>query len=117
MTTARVYQPVPYIPSIAIRVIWKLAGQCFDPVLVKVFTQLLGFYPIGSCVEMSDKFVGLVISQNEGHPDKPTIKIVATLQGDSIDGPVIDLSIDETHEIKRAVYPQQFNINPAEYLT
>ena len=117
MTTARIYQPVPYIPSIAIRVIWKLSGQCFDPLLAKVFIQLLGLYPIGSCLEMSDSFVGLVIGQNEGYPTQPTVKIVATMQKDSIDGPIIDLSVDKDHKIIRAVYPQQYNINPADHLT
>ncbi len=116
MTTARVYQPIPYIPNIAIRIIWKLSGQCFDPLLVKIFVQLLGLYPIGSCVEMADGFIGLVIRQNEGYISKPTVKIVATKQEFNIDGPNLDLSIDKSRRIIRAVYPQQYKINPAEYL-
>ncbi len=116
MTTARVYQPLPYIPSIAIRVIWRLAGECFDPVLVKVFVQLLGIYPVGSCLEMNDGFIGLVLRQNEGHPAQPTIKILATKQKDVIDGPVIDLSVESDRRVVRAVYPQPYGINPAEHI-
>ncbi len=116
MTTSRPYQPLPYPPAIAIRVLWSKAGKLFDPVLVKVFTQLMGVYPVSSCLELNTGEVGLVLRQNPAQIYLPIIKIVRDKNKQRIDGPVIDLSLDKEVSIVRPVYPQQYGINPATYL-
>lgn len=115
MTTARVYQPIPYLPHIALRVLWQLRHICFDPVLVKVFIQLSGLYPLGSCLEMSNGEVALVTRQNPGHFSLPIIKILMDKNQSIVDGQTIDLSVDKHIHIKRPVYPQKYSINPAEF--
>ncbi len=115
MTTPRVYQPIPYLPCLAVRVLWNLKRTCFDPILTKVFVQLLGLYPIGSCLELSGGEIGLVIRQNEGHPESPILKIVLDQEKQKIDGEMIDLLLDPKVEIARPIYAQKYNINPATY--
>lgn len=115
MTTPRVYQPLPYLPHFALRVIWKLRGVCFDPVLTKVLIQVLGLYPIGSCLELNNNKTGLVIRQNQGHPELPILKIVTDENKNKIDGEVFDLSIERKVKITKPIYGEKYDINPASY--
>ncbi|MBN2621013.1 HD domain-containing protein [candidate division WOR-3 bacterium] len=115
MTTPRVYQPIPYPPFVALRVLWKLRTTCFDPLLTKVFMQLLGLYPVGTCMILQNDTVALVIRQNEGQPEKPVIKIVRDTKGGTIDGEIIDLSANGKASIKQLVFAQKYGINPASY--
>jgi putative nucleotidyltransferase with HDIG domain len=116
MTTSRPYQIVPYLPNIAIRVIWVHRNSYFDPILSKIFIELLGLYPVGSCLELNTKEIGISISQNPGHFDLPTIKVVMDKKGNKIDGRVIDLTLEQKVKIIQSVYPQKYKINPAVYL-
>ncbi len=115
MTTARVYQPVPYVPHLALKYIWARKNRFFDPILVKVFIQLLGLYPVGSCLELSSGDVGLVIRQNPGYLDLPILKIVVDSSNKRVDGQIIDLSVKRDITIVKPVYPQKYGINPASY--
>jgi len=115
MTTSRPYQVVPYPPHIAICVIWSRRDTYFDPMLAKVFIELMGLYPMSSCVELNTGEVGIVVSQNPGYFDLPTIKLVIDKEGHKIDGKVLDLSLNKEVKICKTIYPQKYNINPAEY--
>ena len=115
MTSSRTYQPFAYLPHYAIRVIWTYRSIWFDPVLAKIFVQLLGIYPVGSCLELSSGQVGLVVKQNSGYLDLPIIKIVVDKNGQKIDGRTVDLSLEKGIKIVNPTYPQKYNINPASY--
>jgi putative nucleotidyltransferase with HDIG domain len=115
MTTPRVYQPIPYPPFVALRVLWKQKCACFDPLLLKVFIQLLGLYPVGTCMILDSDDVALVIRQNEGLPKKPVIKVVRNAQGEKVDGKIIDLSTNGDATIKQLIFAQKYGINPASY--
>jgi HD-GYP domain-containing protein (c-di-GMP phosphodiesterase class II) len=117
MTTPRPYQPVPYIPALAIRVIWERKGTFFDPDLVKIFVQLFGLYPVGSCLELSSGEIAITLKENTGHIDRPIIKVVVDRHREPVDGALIDLSVTAGIDINRAVYPQKYRINAAAYLT
>lgn len=116
MTTSRSYQPLPYLPPIAVKIIWSRAGKFFDPILAKIFIQLMGVYPVSSCLELNTGEVGLVIRQNLGSIDLPVIKIIRDRNKKSIDGDIIDLSVNREIKILMPVYPQKYGINPATYL-
>jgi HD-GYP domain-containing protein (c-di-GMP phosphodiesterase class II) len=115
MTTPRVYQPIPYPPFVALRVLWKLRELCFDPLLLKIFIQLLGLYPVGTCMVLGTGEIALVIRQNEGLPINPVIKIVRDRDENKIDGAVIDLSTQNDTKIAKLVFAQKYGINPATY--
>jgi HD-GYP domain-containing protein (c-di-GMP phosphodiesterase class II) len=115
MTSPRTYQPIPYLRHYALRVLWAHRHTWFDPILVKAFIQLLGVYPVGSCLELSSGEIGLVVRQNAGYLDLPLIKIVRNKQGDNVDGVTIDLSLEKGINIVRPIFPQQYGINPATY--
>lgn len=115
MTTARPYQPIPCLPHLALRALWVRKNTDFDPILVKVLIQLLGLYPVGSCLELSSGEVGLVMRQNPGYLDLPIMKIVIDKEAKKTDGKTIDLSEERDLKILRPMYPQQYGINPATY--
>lgn len=115
MTTARGYQPVPYLPHFALRVIWSNQNRLFDPILAKVFTQLLGIYPVGSCLELNTGEIGIVMRQNPSTIDLPVIKVIVDRNNDRIDGPMVDLASDTELKIVRPTYPQIYGINAAAY--
>ncbi len=115
MTTARGYQPVPYLPHFALRVIWSNQNRLFDPILAKVFTQLLGIYPAGSCLELSNGEIGVVIRQNPSAIDLPNVKIVVDNNNNKIDGRMVDLASHTEIKIIRPTYPQIYGVNPAAY--
>jgi HD-GYP domain-containing protein (c-di-GMP phosphodiesterase class II) len=115
MTTARTYQPVPYLPHFALRVIWANQNRLFDPVLTKVFAQLLGIYPVGSCLELNTGEVGLVMRQNPSNIDLPILKVIVDRDHNKVDGRIIDLAMDIETKIIRPTYPQIYGINPAAY--
>lgn len=115
MTTARGYQPVPYLPHFALRVIWSNQNRLFDPILAKVFTQLLGIYPVGSCLELTSGEIGLVMRQNPSTIDLPVVKIIVDREQKKTDGSIIDLASEAGIRIVRPTYPQLYGINAASY--
>ncbi len=115
MTTPRIYQVVPYLPHFALRVMWKLRNVWFDPLLTKIFVQLLGLYPVGSCLELDNGEIGLVIRQNQGYPDQPIVKIILDNKEKRVEDKIIDLSMNGDIKIVRAIYAQKYGINPATY--
>jgi HD-GYP domain-containing protein (c-di-GMP phosphodiesterase class II) len=115
MTTARSYQPVPYLPHFALRVIWSNQNRLFDPVLTKVFAQLLGIYPVGSCLELNTGEVGLVMRQNPSNIDLPIVKIIIDRDHNKVDGRTVDLTMEVETKIIRPTYPQIYGVNPAAY--
>lgn len=115
MTSPRTYQPIPYLRHFALRILWTHRGVWFDPILVKAFIQLLGIYPVGSCLELNSGEVGLVVRQNVGYLNLPLIKIVIDKNGEKTDGRTVDLSLEKQINIVRPVFPQKYDINPAAY--
>ncbi len=115
MTTPRVYQPIPYLPHYAVRIIWQLRNVWFDPILTKVFIQLLGLYPVGNLVKLSNGKIAVVIRQNQGHFSLPIIKVILNKNEEKIDGDIIDLKADKDTKIVKSVYPQKYGINPSSY--
>jgi HD-GYP domain-containing protein (c-di-GMP phosphodiesterase class II) len=116
MTTARVYQKVPVLPHLALRVLWTKREVWFDPLLVKVFIQMMGTYPVSSCVRLSSGEIGIVLQQNPDVMELPVVKVVITRDGERIDGPTVDLSTRDELRIEGVLYPQKFQINPNLYL-
>ena len=66
MTAERVYRPKSFTPDEALRKMWGEAGKSFDTILLKRFIHMMGIYPIGSIVELSDGSIGLVMD----YPDE-----------------------------------------------
>lgn len=81
-------------------------GTRFDPEVLKVFIQVLGIYPIGSIVLLSDASVCRVLENRSAAPLKPRVKVIIDSGGHEHiddDGPEIDLAEAKNIFIARAV--------------
>jgi len=57
----------------------QLAGskdRLFAPHIVKMFIDVITFYPIGSYVRLNNKAIGLVVETNPNNPLKPIIRVL-----------------------------------------
>ena len=66
MTSIRVYRQMPVTPGQAVAFIWKERGGRFDPALAKAFIGMVGAYPAGSVVRLSDGNLGVVVGGPRG---------------------------------------------------
>lgn len=75
MTSVRIYRAVPIQPPNAIAYIWSQRGQSFHPALTKRFVAMVGAYPVGSVVRLSDGAHGVVVeSPRSDDPFRPVVK-------------------------------------------
>ncbi|HYK83418.1 MAG TPA: HD domain-containing phosphohydrolase [Gemmatimonadales bacterium] len=82
-TSRRVYQTVPIQPDQVLKEMWENPRRGYDPVVVKAFINLIGIYPVGTCVILDTYEVAVVHSAN---PDvaqvhRPVVRVVTTPDG------------------------------------
>jgi HD-GYP domain-containing protein (c-di-GMP phosphodiesterase class II) len=123
MTNERVYRPKPFTPDEVLIKMWEEEGKSFDTILLKRFIHMMGIFPIGSVVELSDKSIGLVMDYPD--EDERSLPLVLRLIDDGKDnwqrGEMVYLADQlikdgSSHiNIVRAIPSAQLNINPAEF--
>jgi len=90
----------------ATRNLLKDNGTRFDPNVLKVFIKVLGIYPIGSIVLLSDSSVCRVIENRSDAPLKPIVKTMIDAGGNEFrddTGPVVDLMKEKAVFVAKAV--------------
>jgi HD-GYP domain-containing protein (c-di-GMP phosphodiesterase class II) len=94
MTTPRIYNTKPLTPDKALQFIIERGGTTFDPFVAKVFVQAMGFYPIGTLVEMDTGERGVVVKQNGSSRFMHRPVVVPFERGGSFNpnAPTVDLS-------------------------
>src|SRR5437867_780512 len=85
-TSRRVYQTVPIQPDQVLKEMWENPRRGYDPVVVKAFINLIGIYPVGTCVILDTYEVALVHSANPdlAHVHRPVVRLVPTADGPTI---------------------------------
>ncbi len=123
LTSSRVYNRIPFPPDKALKFMISKSGKAFDPLLIKIFVNCLGVYPLGSLVVLDSGEMGVVIQTNP-NPDKadrPKVKLITDHQGNETDGQVLDLAAvsQETqtyaHTIVRSVDAYKYGIDVGRY--
>jgi len=121
MTTDRPYQKAKD-PQQAMRILAKDSGSAFDPVLVKVFIDMMGFYPVGTLVRTATGETGIVYEQNEGDSTAPVVKIIRDAHGEEVEPRLVDLTplkekvMETGRAVIEAVNPRELGIDISEYL-
>lgn len=120
MTSSRVYSREPMSPDKALRMMMGKAGQAYDPVLMKLFVNSIGIYPVGSLILLSSRELAVVM-QNNPDPtkwDTPRIKIIGDHTGKEVESDIFDLSsTGHGKKIVKTIDPQKFNIDVTKYFT
>ncbi len=79
-TSERSYKK-PLTPAEVLQFIIQSSGKNFDPLLVKIFIQLTGVYPVGSLVKLDTGEVGVVVEQNPQDVLRPKVKVFIGADG------------------------------------
>jgi HD-GYP domain-containing protein (c-di-GMP phosphodiesterase class II) len=122
MTSGRVYTKTPLMPDEALRRMLGEEGKTFDPLLLKVFINMLGIYPAGSVVIMDTGEVGVVMKANPLGLSRPEVAIIADKSGKKEKIELADLTkIDEVtgkhnRTILKTIDPRQYDLDIARYI-
>jgi HD-GYP domain-containing protein (c-di-GMP phosphodiesterase class II) len=78
LTTARIYRKVNLTPPEAIVTIIRGSGTDFDPMLVKLFAEVMGLYPTGTVVVLGSGEAGVVCRPPEVGTalDRPQVRVI-----------------------------------------
>ncbi|MDY0212780.1 MAG: HD domain-containing protein [Desulfuromonadaceae bacterium] len=114
ITTLRAYRQ-PSTPALAVRLLQQLAGTQLNPEYVKVLSDILGRYPVGSLVRLVNNEIGLIVDADTHNPLKSTIRILRDSEGNMLNTPSLkQLEVEGTH-IAGEVDPVLHNININEW--
>ncbi len=80
LTSDRPYRKA-LLPSEAMEYIMGGSGSQFDPSLVKLFTQKIAPYPVGTCVKLSNGVVGVIVENYSHSCMRPKIKPIQHPEG------------------------------------
>lgn len=105
MTASRVYNRVPLAPDKALSLMAAQAGTVYDPLLLKVFANSMGVYPVGTIVRFDTGELAVVIG---GHPTPdrrahPLVKLIRDASGHDVDGETIDLADHDARPSRRII--------------
>ena len=105
-TTRRAYQSEPWEPDAVLKEMWMNPGRGYDPTLVKALINLLGIYPVGTCVIL-DSFEVAIVCGSSPDPEqlhRPLVRIAMDANGARVPPPgtLIDLSIPDVD----GIYPR-----------
>ncbi|MDH5803882.1 MAG: HD domain-containing protein, partial [Gemmatimonadota bacterium] len=122
-TTRRSYQN-PIQPDDVLREMYTNRRRGFDPVIVKELVNLVGMYPVGTCVILDTREVAIVQGRLPEHDslNRPVVRIVIDAEGKVVTPhPSADLN-EKTpagrfrRSIVRVADPAVFGIKPGDVL-
>ena len=122
MTSGRVYVKTAISPDEALRRIMLKKDVSFDPLLLKVFINIVGIYPIGSVVILDSGELGVVLGTNPSEISRPKIGIIADRAGKKEKIETVDLTeMDfKTNVFKRSILrtvdPRKYKIDVSKYV-
>lgn len=82
-TTRRSYQTVPIQPDQVLREMWENPRRGYDKTLVKALINLIGIYPVGTCVILDTFEVAIVSAANpdQNFLNRPIVRICLDVNG------------------------------------
>lgn len=123
-TTRRAYQTVPIEPDQVLREMWTNPRRGYDPIVVKALINLIGVYPIGTCVILDTFEVGIVSQANADREllNRPMVRIVIDPGGSLLapPGTAVDLAErgpdgDFLRSIVKVTSPDRYNLTVGDY--
>ena len=118
LTSARVYRRAAVTPEATLRYILEKSGTAYDPILAKLFVNILGVYPVGTLCQLSSGELGVVMQSNPD-PEQweyPRVKVIAAADGAAVEGVEFDLADPEVgRRIARTLDAHSHGIDIARY--
>jgi len=124
MTTKRCYAPRAVTREKALAFMLNQGGQKFDPILIKVFANLVGVFPVGTLVRLKSGRLAVVTAAAEDPKlcHRPRVRPITNTQGLEVEQPEIDLAMAGPEgripdEIVTAVDEESLGIDTARYFS
>ena len=121
LTTERVYR-ARIAPQKALAILFTSQRSHHDAALLKYFMNLLGYYPLGTPVRLSDGSIGIVVG-GSGNLDLryfPKVQLILNPEGRPARGVTIDLAatVDQTNSLRisETVDPRAYGLEVMDYL-
>jgi putative nucleotidyltransferase with HDIG domain len=106
---------VTQTPHEALSMIYSQMKTRFDPKVLGAFVRLVGVYPPGSLVRLSDERLAMVMSVNPGRPLRPRVLVYDRSRARE-DALLLDLEADRDLGITRSLRPTQLPQPALHYL-
>ena len=113
-TTRRSYQTVPIEPDQVLREMWENPKRGYDRVLVKALINLIGVYPVGTCVILDTFEIGIVAAPNpDGQQlNRPLVRIAVDADGAAVPPPGELVNLTEQDETGASAAPSSRSPTP-----
>lgn len=123
LTTERPYRSKHFTRGAALCYMLERRNKDFDPVLLKIFINLIGDIPVGSLVLLDTGEIGITYDNNPAARFRlrPKVKLITDGYGNKLDGEIVDLSEQgpdkETfpHTIIKPLDPAKYSIRVSDY--
>jgi HD-GYP domain-containing protein (c-di-GMP phosphodiesterase class II) len=94
MTSARIYRKAPIPPTKALSILFHSQRAHVDQALLRYFMNIIGYYPLGTAVRLSDNSVAIVVgsASDDSLRHFPVVKIVLDESGHAGSGDTVDLA-------------------------
>jgi HD-GYP domain-containing protein (c-di-GMP phosphodiesterase class II) len=118
LSSGRVYIKDPIPPDEVLRKLMYQMKAKFDPLLLKIFVGIIGIYPIGTMVLLSNDLFGIVSRTNEGNLCRPEVRIVADKSGEVGQPYYVDLNLPEFSDLNivHIIEPEKYGFDLAGYI-
>jgi len=123
ITTKRPYRKKDFSRQQALNLMLELSGKEFNPLILKVFINMMGTYPVGTLVLLNTAEIGIVYENSSEaiNFSRPRIKLLTDEKGNKLDGKVVDLSEinNQTKSYKKSISktlePSKYDIKVSDY--
>jgi putative nucleotidyltransferase with HDIG domain len=93
------------------------SGKKFDPLLFDGFYRMMGVYPPGTVVELSDGTVAVALRNDPQHPETPRVVRIRDANGEPLKPVVVDLADGSVHEtVTQVLDPDDVGVEPIDYV-
>ena len=124
ITSPRVYRPTALSPDKALGYMLEGAGTDFDPLLLKVFINMMGVYPVGTLLELDTGELGLVMeTPGDAEDYRPIVTLLEKDEhGQYVKGEKFNLNTrsGKTGEFLKNItsthHPSTYGIQPAAFI-
>ena len=124
LTSSRSYRPFPISPDKALSIMAEEAGTKLDTLIVKVFINMIGVYPVGTVLALDHDEMGIVIGTPEDSAsERPIVYLLHKKEDGKFErGNILDLSRQnlQTKKFEREIiacfHPSEYGIQPANFL-
>ena len=123
-TTRRSYQSVPVEPDQVLREMWNNPKRGYDPIVVKALINLLGVYPVGTCVILDSLEVAIVAQANADPQllNRPSVRIAIEATGGLVAPPGVLVDLNERgpdgnplRSIVKVTNPERYGLTVGDY--